>query len=168
MKRLLSAAALALASIVGSNLAHADWLGDAWSTDSVRRNGSPALTIRRGSIHVVLPAAALNQAYDEGLSTERALGDFLERYAQRCSGLLDLNVPQPNLKVTLSLQTPTSLDEISEADEALTALKSEYLKRRIETETPMLFIVSPGQFDLTVDYVPKRRTRCALPEMPAS
>jgi hypothetical protein len=94
MKPVLSIAALVLATVFTSGLAWADWLSDAWSAESVRRHGSPAITIRRGSIQVVLPAAALNQAYDEGVTTERAFSDFVERYAQRCSGLVDLNVPK--------------------------------------------------------------------------
>jgi hypothetical protein len=168
MKPVLSIAALVLATVFTSGLAWADWLSDAWSAESVRRHGSPAITIRRGSIQVVLPAAALNQAYDEGVTTERALSDFVERYAQRCSGLVDLNVPQADLKVSLSLQTRTSLDEISEDDEVLTALKTEYLKRGDAIGSPMLFTASPGRFNFTLDYVPKRQVRCAAPEMPSS
>ncbi|HEX2114189.1 MAG TPA: hypothetical protein VHM01_07265 [Alphaproteobacteria bacterium] len=167
MKLVLSAAALALATFVGSGLARADWLGDAWSEESVRRNGNPAITIHRDSIHVVLPAATLRQAYDEGATTERVLSEFLERYGQRCSSLLKLNAPHPNLKVRLSLQTRTSFDEISEDDEVLTALKTEYLKRT-ETGSPVLFTTSPGHFDYTINYVPKRQVRCVTPEMPTS
>jgi len=50
MRLIFSAAALALATFVGSDLARADWLSDAWSEDSVRRNGNPAITIQRDSI----------------------------------------------------------------------------------------------------------------------
>jgi len=58
MRLIFSAAALALATFVGSDLARADWLSDAWSEDSVRRNGNPAIIIQRDAIHVVLPGAA--------------------------------------------------------------------------------------------------------------
>jgi len=168
MKPVLSAAALAIAIFGGSDLARADWLGDAWSEESVRKNGNPAITIHRDAIHVVLPAATLRQAHNEGVTTEQALGAFLERYGQRCSGLLKLNAPHPSLKVTLSLQTRTSFDDIPEDDETLAELKAEYLKRYSEMGSPVLFTVSPGRFDFTIDYAPKRQVRCVTPEMPTS
>ena len=52
MRLIFSAAVLALATFVGSDLARADWRSDAWSEDSVRRNGNPAITIQRESIDV--------------------------------------------------------------------------------------------------------------------
>lgn len=168
MKLIHSAAVLALATLAASGPARADWLRDVWSEESVRQNGSPAITIGRDSIHVVLPAATLRQAQNEGFTTERALGDFLEKYGQRCSGLANLNAPQPNLKVTLSLQNPARFEDILEGDEVLAEFKAEYLRRRAKPESPVLFTVSPGQVEFTIDYAPKRQVRCAVPEMPSS
>jgi hypothetical protein len=168
MKLILSAAVLALAAFAASTGARADWLSDAWSAESVRRNGNPAVTIGRDGIHVVLPASTLRQAHEEGVTTEQALGDFLEKYAQRCSGLLNLNAPQPNLKVRLSLQNPASSGEVFEDNAVLAELMTEYLQRRGETGSTVLFTVSPGHVEYSIDYAPKRLTRCGAPEMPSS
>jgi hypothetical protein len=168
MKLIHSVAALALATLAASGPARADWLKDAWSEESVRQNGSPAITIGRDSIHMVLPAATLRQAHNEGFTTERALGDFLEKYGQRCSGLANLNAPRPNLKVTLSLQNPARFEDVQEGDEVLAEFKAEYLKRSAETETPVLFTVSPEQLEFTLDYAPKRQVRCVVPELSSS
>jgi hypothetical protein len=167
MRLIVSAAALALVTFAGSNLARADWLSDAWSEESVQRNGNPAITIQRDAIYVVLPASTLLQAHSEGITTEHVLGDFLERYGQHCSSSLNLNVAHPNLKVRLSLQSPTPFDEISKDDEVLTALRAGHLKGT-ETGSPVLFAVSPGYSEFTIDYVPKRQVRCVAPEVPTS
>ena len=168
MRLTLSTAALALAILAGSGPARADWLGDAWSEQAVRRNGSPAITIGRNSIHVVLPEPTLRQAHAEGMTTERALGQFLEKYGQRCSGLLNLNERHASLKVKLSLQTPTSFDDIPDGDEVLTEMKAEFLKRYSDRGSPALFTVAPEHIELTIDYVPTRQVRCVAPEMPSS
>ena len=154
---------VALSALLGTDPARADWVEDAWSEDSVRMNGNPAVSISRGAVHVVLPAMSLHQAYEEGLTTRQILRAFLDRHAQRCSDVLDLNVPHPNLRVALSLQGRMSFDDIPEQDEVLTALKEVYRKQGSSAGAPMLFTVSPVQFELSIDYVPTRRVRCILP-----
>jgi len=166
MKLILSAAALAV--LLASGPVRADWLADAWSDQSVRRNGSPAITIGRNSIHVVLPEHTLRQAHAEGMTTERAVGDFLEKYGQRCSGLLDLNARHAALKVKLSLQTRSSFDDIPDGDAVLAEMKAEFLKRYSDRGSPVLFTVAPDHVELTIDYVPTRQVRCVAPEMPSS
>ena len=56
--------------LVGTGAAASDWLDDAWSDESVRINGNPAISIQSDSISVVLPTATLAAAYEEGVSTE--------------------------------------------------------------------------------------------------
>jgi len=165
MKLKTSMTTVALVSFVGSGIAQANWLDDAWSDDSVRMHGNPAITIRGDFIHVVLPSATLQQAYDEGIATEELLRDFLERYGQRCSDLIDLNVPHPHLKVKLSLRRQAPFDEIPENDEVLTRLRTAYLKQHIAHSIPLLLTVSPVHFDFTINYVPTRQVRCVAPEV---
>jgi hypothetical protein len=164
-----SLTALVLATAVGTGVARADWLGDTWSKESVM-NGDPAIGITDSVIRVVLPSATLDQAYAEGLSTEDVLGAFLDRYGQRCSHLIDLNVPHRDLKVELWLQNRTRLEDVSNKDDVLAALRDAYRAQRPDDETPLLFVVSPVHFDYTIDYVPARRVRCVAPgdESPAS
>src|SRR5215813_13693304 len=95
----LSATMGALVIFVGTGNVQADWLDDVWSEEWVRMNGNPAVSISGDGVQVVLPATSLQKAYEQGLTTEQALHDFLERHGQRCSHLIDLNVPHPNLKV---------------------------------------------------------------------
>ncbi|MGH9201110.1 MAG: hypothetical protein ACRD2A_07730, partial [Vicinamibacterales bacterium] len=91
MKLRLSVTMVALVTFVGTGIARADWLDDAWSEDSVLINGNPAVSISGDIIYVVLPTATLHQAYDSGVTTEEALRVFLDRHGQRCSHLIDLN-----------------------------------------------------------------------------
>jgi hypothetical protein len=168
MRLSVFATMVALAALAETRIAHADWLDDAWSEDSVRVNGNPAITIRSDFIYVVLPTATLRQAYDEGVTMEDALRAFVGRYGQRCSSLIDLNVPHPHLKIRLSWQGQARLNEIAEKDEALAALRDAYLRQRIGDNVPSLFTVSPGHLDFTIDYVPTNRVRCIAPEPPTS
>jgi hypothetical protein len=153
----------ALAILVGTGTAQADWLDDAWSEEWVRKNGNPAVSMSGDAIHVVLPATSLHQAYEEGFTTEHALQDFLDRYGQRCSHLIDLNVPHPNLKVTLSLQVWTPFEGIPEREEVLVALKSAYLRYRADDSIPLLFTTSPVEFEYSIDYVPTHQVDCIAP-----
>jgi hypothetical protein len=160
-------AIVTLATFVGTGIAHANWLDDAWSEKSVRMNGSPAITIRGDSIYVVLPTATLLQAHDEGVATRDALRDFLERYGQRCSKSVDLNVANPNLIVVLSLQSPSRFENVSENVE-LTALRNAYLKFGVKNDLPLLFTVSHSKIEYSINYVPTRRVRCVAPGDPTS
>jgi hypothetical protein len=164
MRHKLALSIVAFIAVAGADVAQASWLDDAWGRDSVRLNGAPAITVHAESVHVVLPVAMLLQAHSEGSTTEIALRDFLERYGQRCSDLLDLNAAHPNLKVRLSLQRPATLTDIDERDAALTLLRDAHLNQPSDDGAPALFTVSPGHLDLTIDYAPKRRAYCISPE----
>jgi hypothetical protein len=157
-----------LATFIGTGIAHANWLDDAWSEKSIRINGNPAITIHGDSIYVVLPTATLLQAHYEGVATEDALGDFLERYGPRCSKIVDLNVAHPKLTVALSLQSPGLFEDISEKDVELTALRNAHSKFGIENDVPHLFTVSRLKLEYSINYVPKRRVRCVTPRDPTS
>lgn len=86
--------------------ARASWLDDAWPPDTVTA-GSPAITLNAElGVIVVLPASTLAAARRAGLDTKAALTLFLERYAQQCSDVIDLNRPQQHLPVALSLARP--------------------------------------------------------------
>jgi hypothetical protein len=149
----------------GAAGAHAGWLDSAWNEDWAGRHGHPAISMSGDAVHVVLPAVLLQQAYDEGLTTMQALGAFLDRYGQRCSGLIDLNAPHRDLKVTLSLETPASLEQLTEEDRDTlrTAWEGGYPSDRIEEHVPLLFTVSPVTFSYGINYLPTRRIRCVAP-----
>jgi hypothetical protein len=164
MKLTLLAPMVALGTLVGTGIAQADWVDDAWSEDSVRINGNPAVTISGDAIYVVLPAATLHQAYDAGVTTEDALRVFLDRHGQRCSDLIDLNVPHPNLNVTLSLQGWIPFEDIQEGDEVLSTLENAYLKYHSDDSIPLLFTSSPVKFKFSINYVPTRQVRCVAPK----
>ncbi len=159
----LSATMGALVIFVGTGTAQADWLDDAWSEEWVRMNGNPAVSMSGDAVHVVLPATSLHQAYEEGFTTEQALQDFLERHGQRCSHLIDLNVPHPNLKVTLSFEGRAPFESVPERDEVLTTLKRAYLRYRADDSIPLLFTVSPVEFEYSINYVPTHQVRCVAP-----
>ncbi|HZF37161.1 MAG TPA: hypothetical protein VE914_25460 [Candidatus Angelobacter sp.] len=145
--------------------AHADWLDAAWNEDSAGRHGHPAISMSSDAVHVVLPPDLLQQAYDEGLTTERAFGAFRDRYGQRCSGLIDLNAPHRDLKVTLSLETPASLEQLAEADRETVRVAWKAASRgdRVDERAPLLFAVSQVTFSYRIDYVLTRRVRCVAP-----
>jgi hypothetical protein len=165
MKLTLSATTIvALVTFVGTGIARADWLDDAWGEDSVRTNGNPAVSISGDAIYVVLPAATLHQAYEAGVRTEDALRIFLDRHGQHCSDLVDLNVPHPNLKVTLSLQGWISFEDIPERDEVLSTLENAYLRYHSDDSIPLLFTSSPVEFKFSIDYVPRRQVHCVAPK----
>jgi hypothetical protein len=163
MKLTLSATMVALVIFVGTSIAWADWLDDAWSEDSVRTNGNPAVSISGDTIYVVLPAATLHQAYDAGVTTEDALRVFLDRHGQRCSDLIDLNIPHPKLKVTLSLQGWMPFEDIPNGDEVLSTVKNAYLKYHSDDSIPLLFTSSPVAFEFSINYVPTHQVRCIVP-----
>jgi len=149
----------------GAGGAHADWLDSAWNEDWAGRHGHPSISMSSGARHVVLPAVLLQQVYDESLTTVQALGAFLDRFGQRCSGLIDLNAPHRDLKVTLSLKTPASLQQLTEEDRDTlrTAWEAAYPSDRTEEHIPLLFAVSPVSFGYGIDDLPTRRIRCVAP-----
>ena len=105
MKVRTSAAMIAVICFAGMGVAEADWLDDAWGEKSSARHGSPSITIgAAGEVSVALPRSVLQEAHAVGATTEAALRAFLGRYGPRfCSHLMDLNVPQKNLKVALRM-----------------------------------------------------------------
>ena len=95
-RRTLLSVSFALAlTLVEFGTARADWLDDAWGEDRVEMTGNPAITIYGDTIDIVLPTATLYRAYEEGLTTQDILDVFLDRYGQRCSGMVDLNMCVP-------------------------------------------------------------------------
>lgn len=153
----------AIAMTAATSAEAADWLEEVWSDASVRMNGSPAISLRNDGVTVVLPAAALAEAYDAGLGTETALRDFIERYGPRCSDLLDLNLSHPDLAVGLSLQVPARPEDVPSAEDVLTALKRASVKYSAGNDLPLLFTVSPLTYAYTIDYVPTHQVRCIAP-----
>jgi hypothetical protein len=149
--------------LVGTGAAASDWLDDAWSDESVRINGNPAISIQSDSISVVLPTATLAAAYEEGVSTENIVRSFLDRYGQRCSDLIELNITHPNIRVELSLQSPTRFEGIPAKDEVLTTLKNVYINHRAGNDIPLLFTISPVKYEYWFDYVPTRQVHCIKP-----
>jgi hypothetical protein len=155
------------AMLMSPLIARADWLDDAWSTESVQTNGSPAITIRMDTVHIVLPAAVLRKAHDAGATIEQAINAFLGRYAPRCSDLLNFNLPHLGLKVELSLQNRVPFEEKS--DDMPRLLGESDLAPSVNDE-PRLFVASPEHFDLTIDYAPTHQVHCIVPndEAPVS
>jgi hypothetical protein len=158
-----SVAMIALFTLAGTGMARADWLDGAWSEESARTNGNPAVSISADTVHVVLPAASLRQAYEEGFTTAQALQEFLDRHGQRCSQLLDLNVPHPDLNVALSLQGPASFEDIPDGDAVLTALQHAGPGYQTDDGIALLFAVSPVKFEYRLNYTPTRHVRCVAP-----
>jgi hypothetical protein len=146
MKLRTSMTMVAAVSFAGMGVAEADWLDDGWSEKSSARHGSPSITIgAAGEVSVVLPRKVLQEAHSAGATTEGALRAFLGRYGPRlCSHLMDLNIPQKNLKVELRvLEAPFEGLEV--------------------------FIDSPEHSDFVLDYAPTNTIRCIVPgEDPAS
>jgi hypothetical protein len=158
-----STAVAASLIFVGVGAAQANWLDDAWTDEWVRLHGSPAITISREAIHVVLPTATLRRAHEEGATTEDVLRQFLDRYGQRCSHVVDLDAPHANLRVELSLQVPGSLEDVARSNEVLTTLRRAYLRQRPDDELPLLFTVVPEHLVFSIDYVPTHGVRCVSP-----
>jgi hypothetical protein len=146
MKLRTSVAVVAMISSAEIGVAEANWLDEAWSEKSSARHGSPSITIRAtGEVSVVLPGTVLQEARAAGATTEGALRAFLGRYGPRlCSHLMDLNIPQQNLKVELRmLEAPFEGAEV--------------------------FIDSPEHSDFVLDYAPTNTVRCIVPgEDPSS
>ena len=156
-------AALAL-TLLSAAPAHADWLDDAWTNDSVDRNGGPAVTLNGGGVTLVLPADTLAAARAEGVGTDEAVALFIERYGQHCSDIIDLDHRQ-KLSVQLFLSQPVDLDDASETtqQEVGNALKSVTASGKRPPHVKNLFVTEPGARHLTIDYVPSRKASCVKP-----
>ena len=167
---------LAVAVFLGAHGARADWLGDAWSDASVAKHGNPSITVRSDGLAVSLPSATLEQAHAEGLTTKDALVAFLGRYSPQCSRVLDLNGPQSNLKVALSLQDEVPFGDLAATsqDQILATLQDELAEQPHDTgkgarpaipHIAQVFVVSEQHVDFVIDYAPVNRVHCV--EMPA-
>jgi hypothetical protein len=155
------AAMVLLTALMLPITARADWLDELWSEESVRANGNPAITIRRDAVEVVLPAAVLRKAHDEGATLAQIINAFLDRYGPHCSDLLSFNLAHPDLKVQLSLQSQAPPE--SQLNDILRSPEESYLVPSVSNRA-RLFVVSPEHFDLTIDYVPTRKVHCIVPK----
>lgn len=148
MTRLISIAITVLFLIGHASYAHSaepSWLEDAWSPETVSDTGGPSITLNAElGVIITLPAITLSEARASGISTKDAVRLFLDRYAQRCSDVIDLNKPQANLPVTLSLVHPYA-------------------------PVPGLFLTDEQEAHFTVDYEPRAKANCVYPaEVPTS
>jgi len=85
---------------------------------------------------------------------------FIDRDGQRCSHLLDLNISKPGLKVAaIGVPTPhpaslgfatTTIGATSRDDDG--------------TDMPLLFLVSPGEIEYSIDYTRTRSAHCMTPK----
>ena len=141
----------------------ADWLDEAWSDEAIGKSGTPAITLGASAVLLVLPAATLNEAHAQGVSTPDAVRLFLGRYGQHCSAGLDLDRPHPRLRVQLFLQKPVALEDAGERlqSEVLDALKSAKPKKLPRVDR--LFAVTDVPDEVVIDYVPQRQARCIRP-----
>lgn len=152
------------AMLLAAPAAHAaDWLDEAWSDEAIGKSGTPAITLGASAVLLVLPAATLNEAHAQGVSTPDAVRLFLGRYGQHCSAGLDLDRPHPRLRVQLFLQKPVALEEAGERlqSEVLDALKSAKTKKLPRVDR--LFAVTDAPDEVVIDYVPQRQAHCVRP-----
>jgi hypothetical protein len=165
----IAVSTLAVLAFLGAGSARADWLTEAWSDDSVAAHGNPSITVRSDGLSVSLPSVVIDHAHAEGLSTKDALVAFLGRYSPQCSHILDLNGPQPNLKVALSLQDEVPLGDLTGAAQGqiLGALQGELAAQPrspgVRPAVPHIthvFTVSDQHVDFVIDYAPARNVRC--------
>jgi hypothetical protein len=156
------------ALLLAAPAAHAaDWLDDAWSDEAVDKAGAPAITLGASAVLLVLPAATLDEAHAQGVSTPDAVRLFLARYGQHCSANLDLDLPHPNLRVQLFLQKPVALEDAGERlqSEILDALKASKAKNNTKKlpKVERLFAVTDAPDEVVIDYVPQHQARCVRP-----
>lgn len=142
-----------LALLLIASPAHANWLDDAWTPETMNATGGPAVTLNAQGVILVLPAVTLEEARKAGLSVKEAITAFLDRYSPQCADVLDMNEPHPGLKVALSLERPFDGDG-AELDGVLLP--------------GHLFVTDDEEARFTVDYVPTRKAVCVVPEVPIS
>ena len=174
MVRSLALAVMGVLAATGA--AHADWLDQAWSDQFVAAHGNPAITLHPDGVSVVLPAELLNEAYAQpGVTTRDVLRAFLNRYSPQCSGVLDLNMAQPNLTVDLSLQGTVALDtlpsrlldEVLEGMEQVPPAASPEAgsgQRRSVPRLTQVFVVTPDHLVFSIDYAPEKIVHCVAPQ----
>jgi hypothetical protein len=83
------------------------------------------------------PAETLRAAKHAGLTTREAVTQFIERWGQHCSDVLDLDQPHNDLHIKLSLSRPSTI--------------------------PGLFVTDDKEVDMTINYLPSRRAHCVTP-----
>ena len=179
---------ISLVFLAAIDRARADWLENAWSDKSTALHGNPAITVHPDGVSVVLPAAALDEAFSErGMTRRDALRAFLGRYSPQCSAVLDLNTAQPNLAVELQIQGATSLDELpaKTVDEmfgametveiapptgtgAKTGSKGNKAGRPSVPHITQVFTTLPERFVFSIDYAPDKVAHCVAPQDPIS
>ena len=160
--------AAALICFVEVDPACAGWLERAWSDDLVKEHGRPGWRSRRS------PARSLNEAYSEnGSTTKDAVRTFLARYSPRSSTVLNFNMPQPDLRVELSVQTASSLEdasarfqeEIFETMERMPPTPGAGKDGRVQIpHISDVYSVSPKRFVLSLDYAPEKIVHCVAPQ----
>lgn len=146
--------------LLGAASARADWLDDLWSDEAVAENGNPAITLRAHDADVVVPAAILDQAYGQGLTSRDVVLAVLRRYGP-CSDLLDLNRTHEHLAVRLFVQREAPHeDSIVAHQDAVIA----WARREGKAGMPRItkaFEVSPGFEVVSLRYTPGlRNERC--------
>lgn len=152
--------AILLASILSATAAQADWLDHAWREDAVNPGGRPAVTLTADGVVLVLPNGTLDEAREAGVSTQDAVRMFIERYRQPCSDVVDLNRPQPKLKVRLLVSRWVPFEGASSRvqDDVFSgtgAAKEAELPHR-----KSLFVVDEAYTDYVIDYAPTWRAAC--------
>ena len=155
---------LAWAAVLIAAAAPADWLESAWN-DGVAEHGNPSITLNATQgVLLELPVAVLDAAHAAGVTTEATVKMMLERYAPRCTGILDLDSPQRHLRVQLFLMRPVAIEDADERTQAevLDALKS--AKQKKLPKVSGLFVVDPEGTEVFVDYVPAGKPVCVTGE----
>ena len=110
----------------------------------------------------------LAQARATGLSVEGTLRAFLGRYAPpMCSSLIDMTVPDANLKVDLVIEHPIALgDADASTQEGAADALNHALRSQSKGSVPHInraFVVDRKPVSLSIDYVPDHRAHCVEP-----
>jgi hypothetical protein len=154
----------ALAAFLLSSPAYANWLDDAWTGETVNRDGGPAVTLNDDGVTLVLPADTVAAAHAQGFDTRQMVTLFIERYGQHCAGIIDLDQKQ-RLRVQLFVSQPVDLNDASEetqqeVGDSLTAMAKG--SRRV-AHVEQLFVTAPEHQELIIDYEPTRKASCIIP-----
>ncbi len=141
--------------------AHANWLDRAWDAQAVEANLAPAITLGAAGVLLVLPQETLDAAHAEGLSTPDAVQQLVERYGQRCSGVIDLDQPHQHLRVQLFIEKRVAF---AAAPESVQGEVRDAQKSPQSAPPPDTLAVTPEQSsELFIDYVPARTAHCITP-----
>lgn len=147
----IAIAAILILLLIGAyEKAHAaTWLDEAWSDETVAQTGGPAVTLNQDGVILVLPVATLKAAIASGLSVKDAVRVFLERYAQPCSDVLNMNEPHKGLSVALSLARPANVDGIEIGGIQIPGT---------------LFVTDDEEEHFVIDYAPEKKVHCVVPD----